>query len=86
MYVMRASTCADHTLLSDIDNSLRLIICNFTNVNTTDEQKALVTHNHMETVCQFQRLSIALERFNAMCVLGCVSQQEEVSYASWYLK
>ena len=39
-HVMRSSPCAGHTLLSDIDNSLRLtlIIIVITNVNITDEQ------------------------------------------------
>ena len=35
---MRSSPCAGHTLLSDIDNSLRLTLSNITNVNITGEQ------------------------------------------------
>ena len=35
---MRSSPCTGHTLLSDIDNSVRLTLSNITNVNITDEQ------------------------------------------------
>ena len=38
MHVMRSSPCTGHTLLSDIDNSLRHTLSNITNVNITDEQ------------------------------------------------
>ena len=38
IHVMRSSPCASHTLLSDIDNSLHLTLCNITNINIIDEQ------------------------------------------------
>ena len=38
MHVMRSSPCAGHTLLPDIDNSLRLTLSSITNVNITDKQ------------------------------------------------
>ena len=38
MHVIRSSPCAGHTLLSDIDNSLRMTLSIITNVNITDEQ------------------------------------------------
>ena len=38
MHFMRSSPCAGHTLLSDIDNSLRMTLSIITNVNITDEQ------------------------------------------------
>ena len=38
MHFMRSSPCASHTLLSDIDNSLRMTLSMITNVNITDEQ------------------------------------------------
>ena len=38
MHVMRSSPCTGHTLLSDIDNSLRMTLSIITNVNITDEQ------------------------------------------------
>ena len=37
MHVMRSSPCAGHTLLSNIDNSLRFTLSNITNVNITEE-------------------------------------------------
>ena len=37
MHVMRSSPCAGHTLLSDIDNSLRMTLSVITKVNITDE-------------------------------------------------
>ena len=38
MHVIRPLPCAGHTLLSDIDNSLRLTLSIITNVNIIDEQ------------------------------------------------
>ena len=38
MHVMRSSPCTDHTLLSDIDNSLRLTLSNITSIKITDEK------------------------------------------------
>ena len=38
MHIMRSSPYADHSLLSNIDSSLRLTLSNITNVNVTDEQ------------------------------------------------
>ena len=38
MHIMRTLPCAGHTLLSDIDDCLRLTLSNITKVNITDEQ------------------------------------------------
>ena len=38
IHVMRSSPCTGHTLLSDIDNSLRLTLSNITNDNIADEK------------------------------------------------
>jgi hypothetical protein len=38
----------------------------------------LATENTMETTHLFQRLSIALQRFNAICVMGCFGSQDDI--------
>ena len=41
----------------------------------------LATDNPMETAYLFQRLSVALRRFNAECILGCFcGKQNDVDY------
>jgi hypothetical protein len=35
------------------------------------------TDNPMETAYLFQRVSVAIQRFNAVCVLGCFSSQQD---------
>ena len=37
----------------------------------------LATDNPMETSYLFQRLSVALQCFNAVCVLGCLGGKED---------
>ena len=37
----------------------------------------LATDNPLETAHLFQRLSVALQRFNAVCVLGCFGGKQD---------